>query len=66
MATLRNTAISLLRLAGATNIAASLRHHAARADRPITLLLTSCTPGQKSSHSQGSNSGSPGGRWPVQ
>ncbi|MHB1874005.1 MAG: ISAs1 family transposase [Streptosporangiaceae bacterium] len=29
MATLRNTAISLLRLAGATNIAARLRHHAA-------------------------------------
>ena len=27
MATLRNTAISLLRLAGATNIAAALRHH---------------------------------------
>lgn len=41
MATLRNTAISLVRLAGATNIAASLRHHAARAERPITLLLTS-------------------------
>ena len=37
MATLRNTAISLLRLAGATNIAASLRHHAAAADRPINL-----------------------------
>ena len=41
MATLRNTAISLLRLAGATNIAARLRHHAARAERPITLVLTS-------------------------
>jgi predicted transposase YbfD/YdcC len=41
MATLRNTAISLLRLAGTTNIAASLRHHAARTDRPITLLLAS-------------------------
>ena len=41
MATLRNTAISLLRLTGATNIAASLRHHAAAADRPINLLLTS-------------------------
>jgi len=41
MATLRNTAISLLRLTGATNIAASLRHHAATADRPINLLLTS-------------------------
>jgi predicted transposase YbfD/YdcC len=41
MATLRNTAISLLRLGGATNIAARLRHHAARTERPITLLLTS-------------------------
>jgi predicted transposase YbfD/YdcC len=41
VATLRNTAISLLRLAGATNIAASLRHHATRTERPITLVLTS-------------------------
>jgi len=41
MATLCNTAISLLRLTGATNIAASLRHHAARTERPITLVLTS-------------------------
>jgi len=41
MATLRNTAISLLRLSGATNIAAALRHHATHAERPITLLLTS-------------------------
>lgn len=41
MATLRNTAISLLRLTGTTNIAAGLRHHAARSERPITLLLTS-------------------------
>jgi predicted transposase YbfD/YdcC len=40
MATLRNTAISLLRLSGATNIAAALRHHAARSERPVTLLLT--------------------------
>jgi predicted transposase YbfD/YdcC len=41
MATLRNTAISLIRLTGATNIAASLRHHARDPDRPIRLLLTS-------------------------
>jgi predicted transposase YbfD/YdcC len=41
MATLRNTAISLLRLAGATNIAAALRHHARQPERPINLLLTS-------------------------
>jgi predicted transposase YbfD/YdcC len=41
MATLRNTAISLLRLAGHTCIAAALRHHAANASRPINLVLTS-------------------------
>lgn len=41
MATLRNTAISLLRLSGATSIAAALRHHAARPERPVALLLTS-------------------------
>jgi hypothetical protein len=41
MATLRNTAISLLRLSGATNIAAALRHHAARSERPLKLLLAS-------------------------
>ena len=41
MATLRNTAIGLLRLAGHTNIAAALRHHAYNFDRPVTLLLTS-------------------------
>ena len=41
MATLRNIAISLLRLAGWTNIAAAQRHHARSPDRPINLLLTS-------------------------
>jgi predicted transposase YbfD/YdcC len=41
MATLRNLAISLHRLAGATNIAKALRHHARDAKRPLTLLLTS-------------------------
>jgi len=40
MATLRNTAISLLRLAGQTSIAAALRHHSRNPRRPITLLLT--------------------------
>lgn len=40
MASLRNTAITLLRLNGHTNIAAALRHHARDTDRPITLLLT--------------------------
>lgn len=40
MATLRNTAISLLHLTGATNIAAALRHHARDTTRPIHLLAT--------------------------
>jgi predicted transposase YbfD/YdcC len=38
MATLRNTAISLLRLAGWTTIAAALRHHQRHPDKIITLL----------------------------
>ena len=41
MATLRNLAISLHRLTGATNIAHAIRHHAADYTRPLTLLLTS-------------------------
>ena len=41
MATLRNTVISLLRLAGRTSIAAGLRHHARDSRRPITLLALS-------------------------
>lgn len=40
MATLRNLAISLLRLAGWTNIAHALRHHAADNRRPLALLTT--------------------------
>ena len=40
MATLRNTAISLLRLTGWDNIAAGLRHHARTPDSPVKLLLT--------------------------
>ena len=40
MATLRNTAISLLRLAGHTKIATALRHHGRSTSRPIELLLT--------------------------
>ncbi len=40
MATLRNTAISLLRLAGWPNIAQALRHHARSPERALTLLLT--------------------------
>ena len=38
MASLRNLVISLHRLAGATNIAAALRHHARDALRPLHLL----------------------------
>ncbi|MER5596080.1 ISAs1 family transposase [Streptomyces sp. NPDC002265] len=37
---LRNTAITLLRLHGHHNIAASLRHHARDTNRPVNLLLT--------------------------
>ena len=40
MATLRSTAISLLRLAGWTNIAAGLRHHARDPDLTLKLVLT--------------------------
>jgi predicted transposase YbfD/YdcC len=40
MASLRNTAISLLRLAGWTNIAAALRHHARTPGAAANLLLT--------------------------
>jgi hypothetical protein len=40
MATLRSTAISLLRLAGITDIACATRHHARDANRPTELLLT--------------------------
>jgi hypothetical protein len=38
MATLRNVAISLLRLAGAENIAAATRYLGRRAERPLRLL----------------------------
>jgi predicted transposase YbfD/YdcC len=40
MASLRNLVISLHRLAGATNIAAALRHHGRDALRPLRLLKT--------------------------
>jgi predicted transposase YbfD/YdcC len=40
MATLRSTAISLLRLTGTTNITKATRHHARDATRPVQLLLT--------------------------
>ena len=38
MASIRNLAISLHRLAGATNIAKALRHHGRNALRPLQLL----------------------------
>ena len=41
MASFRNLAISLHRLAGATNIAAALRHHSRKATRPAQLLMIS-------------------------
>ncbi len=37
---MRNLAISLLRLAGWTNIAQALRHHAADNRRPLEFLTT--------------------------
>lgn len=40
MAALRNLVISLLRLAGWTNIAEALRHHAADNQRPLALLTS--------------------------
>jgi len=41
MATCRNLAISMLRIAGWDNIAASLRHHARHPDHALALILTS-------------------------
>ncbi|MEV6691405.1 hypothetical protein AB0M35_08045 [Micromonospora sp. NPDC051196] len=38
MAALRNAAISALRTAGVTNIAAANRHHARDSTRPLALL----------------------------
>jgi len=40
MATIRNTAVGILRLAGHTSIAAALRHHSRDPHRPIELLHT--------------------------
>ena len=40
MASLRNLAISVLRLTGVTNIAAALRHHARRPHRPLQMIMT--------------------------
>ena len=40
MATLRNLAITILRLAGASGIAAALRHHSRRPGRPLHTITT--------------------------
>jgi predicted transposase YbfD/YdcC len=40
MASLRNLAITVLRLTATTNIAAALRHHARRPDRPLQTIMT--------------------------
>ena len=39
MASLRNLAITILRLAGVVNIAAALRHHNRRPDRPLQPIM---------------------------
>jgi len=39
MASLRNLAITILRLAGVVNIAAALRHHARRPHRPLRTIM---------------------------
>jgi predicted transposase YbfD/YdcC len=39
MASLRNLAITILRLAGATSIAAALRYHARRPSRPLRTIM---------------------------
>jgi hypothetical protein len=43
MATLRNLAISVLRLAGISNIAAALRHNGRDPTRPLTILGLICS-----------------------
>jgi hypothetical protein len=39
MASLRNLVITILRLAGATSIAAALRHQARRPTRPVQTIM---------------------------
>jgi hypothetical protein len=46
MASLRNLAISILRLNGHTNIAAGLRYAARKPDRPLTMIHTAITTSQ--------------------
>ena len=39
MAALRNLAITTLRLAGDASVAAAIRHHARRPDRPLRAIM---------------------------
>lgn len=39
---MRNLAITILRLAGYASIAAALRHHARRPDRPLRTIMNCC------------------------
>jgi hypothetical protein len=39
MASLRNLVVTILRLAGATSIAAALRYHARRPGRPLQAIM---------------------------
>ena len=39
MASLRNLVLTILRLTGASSIAAALRHHARRPDRPLRTIM---------------------------
>jgi hypothetical protein len=41
MASLRNLAITILHMAGHTNLAAGLRHHAHNPTRPLNTVLAS-------------------------
>jgi hypothetical protein len=40
MATLRNLALTILRLTGHASIAAALRHHARRPERPLRTIMS--------------------------
>ncbi len=41
MASLRNLVLTILRLTSAASIAAALRHHARRPDRPLRTIMNS-------------------------
>jgi hypothetical protein len=58
MATLRNLAISALRLAGTTNIAAALRSNSRDPTRPLAILGLACL--RTRHHDPAQGSGRPG------